>query len=68
MSYLLMSRNALYASIMALCLVASSSFFVGPESAGASIPVVLQLCGGALAVISGLVLLRSAFQQPTGVE
>lgn len=65
---LVMNRNALYASIMGLCLVASSSPFAGPESAGASIPVVLQLCGGALAVISGLVLLHSAFQQPAGVE
>jgi uncharacterized membrane protein len=68
MNCLLMNRNALYALIAGLSLVASSSLFAGPESAGVPVPVVLQLCGGALAVISGAILLRSALHRPTGAK
>jgi uncharacterized membrane protein len=63
-----MNRNALYASMMGLCLVASSSSFAGPEVAGGSIPVVVRLVGGVVAVVGGAVLLRSAFQQSTRAE
>lgn len=68
MNRLTMNRNALYASMTGLCLVASSSLFAGPEMSGVSIPVVLQLGGGVLTVVSGAVLLRSAFQQSARIE
>jgi hypothetical protein len=61
MSCLLMNRNALDALITGLSFVASSSLFAGPGSAGVSVIVVLQLCRGALAGISGAILICSTF-------
>jgi len=64
----IVNRNALYVAMMGLSLVLVGSLLAGPESSSASIPVVLQLGGGALAVVSGAILLHGACQQSVHVE